>query len=87
MTSTTQNVKSDDGDLVYAEELVSKLFTYHPPSPKQIPKYNELRDRAKVFAKFIVQSCPESRERSLAITNLQQVVMWANASIAINESE
>ncbi len=31
--------------------------------------------------------CPESREKSLAITNLQQSVMWANASIAINEED
>jgi hypothetical protein len=28
--------------------------------------------------------CPESREKSLAITNLEQAVMWANAAIARN---
>lgn len=30
--------------------------------------------------------CPESREKSLAVTNLEESVMWANASIARNPS-
>jgi hypothetical protein len=30
-------------------------------------------------------ACPESRERSLALSKLQELVMWSNASIAINE--
>ena len=68
---------------------LDNFFTYHPPkvdSKDQIPRYEQLRTTAKDFAKLIIMNCPDSRERSLAITNLQQSVMWANASIAINEN-
>lgn len=68
---------------------LDNFFTYHPPHPPkkdQIPRYEQLRTTAKDFAKLIIMNCPDSRERSLAITNLQQSVMWANASIAINEN-
>jgi hypothetical protein len=44
-----------------------------------------IRDRALNFAAFIEEKCPDSREKSLAITNLEQAVMWANAAIARNE--
>ena len=61
------------------------IFTYHEPKGDQTVRYVALRDKAREFAELIFADCPESRERSLAITNLQQVVMWANASIAIHE--
>jgi hypothetical protein len=32
----------------------------------------------------IDNNCPDSREKSLAMTNLEQAVMWANAAIARN---
>ena len=62
-----------------------KDFSYHAPKPNQIPRYGEIRDEAKDFAEVILINCPPSRERSLALTNLEQAVMWANASIARNE--
>lgn len=57
-------------------------FTYHPPTPAQVEVYNNLRFRAKMFAEVINQFTPDSREKSLAITNLEQAVMWANAALA-----
>lgn len=62
---------------------LAKIFSYHKPPDNLIPIYNSIRDRAKEFALYINQMCPESREKSLAITSLQQTVMWANAAIAI----
>ena len=47
--------------------------------------YANIRDKAKDLAYLIEEFCPDSREKSLAITNLEQFVMWANASIARNE--
>lgn len=66
-------------------EELEDIFTYHPPFGDQAEKYSRLRDKAKDLALLIDTQCPNSREKSLAITNLQQCVMWANASIAINE--
>ena len=64
---------------------LEKIFTYHAPKGDQPVRYQEIRDTAKILALTIDRDCPESREKSLAITALQQTVMWANASIAIRE--
>ncbi len=68
-------------------EALDNIFTYHKPFGNQPSRYEELRNSAKSLAQLINKACPESREKSLAITSLQQTIMWANASIAINESE
>lgn len=57
-------------------------FTYHPPKVDQIPKYNALRSAGREMAEMVVELCPASREQSLALTNIEQAVMWANAAIA-----
>ena len=75
---TTQRKKEQQ------EELVCR-FTYHPPKDTQVVRYNSLRLGAKNLAELIVAYTPESRERSLALTNLEQAVMWANAAIARRE--
>lgn len=64
---------------------LNNIFTYHAPKQDQPKRYNELRLMAIELARMIDANCPDSREKSLAITNLEQSVMWANASIARNE--
>jgi dihydroorotase-like cyclic amidohydrolase len=66
---------------------IDDIFTYHRPFADQQKRYEQMRDGAKHLAHILNLSCPESREKSLAITSLQQAIMWANASIAINEKE
>ena len=68
-------------------EQIQNTFTYHKPFGDQTQRYEQIRADAKVLALTIQECCPESREKSLALTNLQQAVMWANAAIAINEKE
>jgi hypothetical protein len=63
---------------------IEKRFTYHPLKDGQPELYQAIRDMAKMMATIIENTCPESREKSLAFTNLEQAVMWANASIARN---
>lgn len=67
------------------KEQIEKSFTYHAPKDGQPEKYVSIRDKAKEFAYLIDENCPDSREKSLAMTKLDEVVMWANASIARNE--
>lgn len=64
---------------------VDNNFTYHAPKPGQPERYQTIREIAKGLAMFLEDHCPESRERSLAMTKLEECVMWANASIARNE--
>lgn len=66
------------------DNLVNR-FTYHPPKDTQPERYERLRSEARCLADWIDDLCPESREKSLAITKLEECVMWANASIARNE--
>lgn len=67
------------------KDELQKRFTYHPPKADQPQKYQEVRQFAKDLAEFLVEFCPESRERALALTKLEEAVMWANAAIARNE--
>jgi hypothetical protein len=69
------------------DKEIENIFTYHKPFGDQPTRYENLRSVAKELATLVEKSCPNSREKSLAITNLQQSIMWANASIAINEKE
>lgn len=57
-------------------------YTYHAPNGDQPLRYEAIRDKAKGFAELLMRTCPQSRELSLALTNLEQTVMWANAAIA-----
>lgn len=62
-----------------------KRFTYHPPKDGQPERYDNLRGVAREFAEAIMEQVPASREKSLALTKLEECVMWANAAIARNE--
>ena len=66
------------------KEQIENNFTYHSPNENQIKRCTDLRNQAKDFAKNINSLCPDSREKSLALTKLEEAVMWANASIARN---
>jgi hypothetical protein len=68
----------DDADL-------ANRFTYHAPKDGQPERYGRIRSAAHELATLLNSECPESREKSLAMTHLEDAVMWANASIARNE--
>ena len=59
-------------------------YKYHAPKEGQPAKYEALRAKAKELAYLIDELCPQSRERSVAHTQLETAVMWANAAIARN---
>jgi len=65
-------------------EDLERRFTYHSPKEGQPEMYQKIRSEAHSMALLIHESCPSSREKSLAITNLEEAVMWANAAIARN---
>lgn len=63
---------------------IENNFMCHAPKYGQQEKYQELRSKAKELAYMIDELCPQSREKSLANTKLEESIMWANASIARN---
>ena len=64
---------------------LDNVFTYHAPKGDQQERYVALRVKARELAQLVMDRTPTSREQSLALTSIQQAVMWANAAIAINE--
>ncbi|WP_244660841.1 Acb2/Tad1 domain-containing protein [Paenibacillus sp. CFBP 13594] len=64
---------------------IENNFSYHSPKEGQPRKYEQIRNAAKELAYLLEDTVPNSREKSLAMTNLEQAVFWANAGIARNE--
>lgn len=71
---------SADAKMLY--ERITSDFSYHAPQGDQPERYVKIREKAKSLALLIADLCPDRRERSLALTKLEECVMWANASIA-----
>jgi hypothetical protein len=68
------------------DERLDRDYTYHPPAgDDQVARYTVLRSAAHLFARGVMQFTPPSREQSLALTKVEEAVMWANAAIARNE--
>ena len=64
---------------------IENAFTYHAPKDDQPERYVAIRNKAKELALLIADLTPASREQSVALTELETAVMWANAAIARNE--
>lgn len=63
---------------------IKNRFTFHPATPTTASKYEAMRSKALELAAWMDENAPESHELSLALTNLDQAVMWFNASVARN---
>lgn len=64
-------------------------FQYHPPreGSDDADRHAEVRATCAVAARRLDELCGEdSREKSLAITHLEEAMFWANAAIARNKS-
>lgn len=65
-------------------QQIENNFKYHAPKEGQPEKYEAIREKVKELAYMLEDLCPNSREKSVAMTNLETAVFWANASIARN---
>jgi hypothetical protein len=67
-----------------SELNLDNIYKYHAPKEGQQEKYEQIRAKGKELAELVTKLCPDSRERSIALTHLETANMWANASIARN---
>ena len=60
------------------------IFSSRPMNDDQLARSRAVRSKATDLLE-VVEKSPPSRERSLAVTNLEQAVMWANKAISREE--
>jgi hypothetical protein len=61
---------------------IDNRFTYHPPSEERAIKHVQIREHGKALVELVNEAVPDSREKSLAITKIEEAIMWANAGLA-----
>ena len=67
-----------------ARQEIHDRFVTHPVSSEWLKIMDRLRSGALGLAQFIDEEVPDGREKSLALTHLEEAVFWANAAIARN---
>lgn len=61
---------------------IEKRFSSHTPTEAKGAKNPVIREYAKELAYIIEELCPSGREKTLAMTKLEEAVFWANAGIS-----
>ena len=61
---------------------VDRRFHPHPADEARSAAHSTVYTRCGDLAHLLNDLLPEGREKSLALTNLEQTMFWANAAIA-----
>lgn len=64
-----------------------KTYAHHVPSDSGIEKIAALRKAFSELHALIETTAPQSRERSVALTNLETTAMWAIKAIVCNDPQ
>ncbi|MGY1945322.1 Acb2/Tad1 domain-containing protein [Nocardia asiatica] len=65
---------------------IGHRFNYHPPSGDKITAHEQTRAACRELAHQFDRDLPPGREKSLALTKLEEAMFWANAAIARAEN-
>ncbi len=64
---------------------MKKTFAFHKPSPESLAKITSIREAFSALNTLIENNSPASRERSIALTELETAAMWAIKSVVFND--
>lgn len=56
-------------------------FEYQKPDDDQVRRITTIREGCRQLYDLLLANLPNCRERSLAITKLEEVSMWANKGV------
>lgn len=68
-------------------EEIHHRHHYHTPTERARELHSKVNDMTESVAREMEAILPEGREKSLVHTKLEEVRMWANASIAHNHDK
>lgn len=80
---TQPNYTNTYGQELSPESVIEKIFTYQPPTPTTLPKFQAVREAGKYFAKVVAQNVPGGQDRLNAVLKIREAVMLANAGISL----
>lgn len=64
-------------------EDIEHRFAFHPAtSEEKRDAHTSVRQQCRQLADALNAQLPEGREKSLAITHLEEVMFWGNAALA-----
>lgn len=66
---------------------IKSRVVYHPPTVEAIKLHTMVREIMQDALLATDTNIPECREKSLAITKLEEYMFWANAAIARNHNK
>jgi hypothetical protein len=61
---------------------IENRFGFHPATAETGPQHDAVRAKFRALAHDLSCSLPNGRHQSLALTALQEAMMWSNAAIA-----
>lgn len=64
--------------------MIDKPFAYHKPSDAGLARIIDLREAFSNVKQVIEANCPDSRQKSVAITELETAAMWAIKAVVFN---
>lgn len=64
---------------------ISKTFAHHTPTDEGLGKIRTLRKAFTELESAIWSLVPNTRERSVALTNLETAAMWAIKALVVND--
>lgn len=85
MDSSGQTLVADERLNQTTEAGIEKTYAYHRPSDDGLKKITQLRRWFSETDKLIKELCPQSRERAVAITELETTAMWAIKAVVLND--
>jgi len=63
---------------------IKHRFAYHAPDDAKKEEHQLVRDDCGALGQLFQARLPDGREKSLALTKLEEAMFWANAAIARN---
>jgi hypothetical protein len=61
---------------------LTRRFAYHPPTPERVRQHEAIRAAFLRAAEEIDEPVPDGHEKALALTHLQDAMMWSHAAVA-----